>query len=591
MACDRDKAIVPTKMLQVSNLESFIKKTLGGSGEGLKIETLANTIVNKFYGSKLFSDTAMEENKEEGKWKVGMQVLILSKSKDRWIRGFVKCLETEGYVTVAYADRVKTVHPDSESIRSANIPSGSSAIKRSPESSDEIKLEFDQTSVSNYFSPRPQFKLDKFNRGNRNRNCDVQCEPEYKEKQFLEIMQVLVKNLVPDEEAETDGQTTLTVATPRDSNSSRGTLRALSCPTQMRDEIVQRLNKIQKQHTVADCKRCKNSNLPCLTTPSKNQKKVKKSVDKKALDGIKESEAEVKLQKDGGSQDDLDTRLHLSSSFNVICVEDSKASSKGIIEERFITDKVGKNHNSSDAKSKRQRSWKLMPPDLDIENQAIDHINFGRMSRQSYVAKILVIGDSNSGKTSIIRRYIWKTFSTTQNATVGIEHEPICVEVGGQKLQLIFWDIAGQERFIGLAQTYCRNAAAALIVFDATENLRKLDNTAKWKFEVDRKVFYPNEEPIPVVLFANKWDLIESGEKSPIISKDLLDIYCRKQSFAGWFPTSAKTGSNISKGIDFLVSMIIRNKDKHNLVSEPMQGGITLTTDDPVSLHEGGCCG
>lgn len=351
MACDRDKAIVPTKMLQVSNLESFIKKTLGGSGEGLKIETLANTIVNKFYGSQLFSDTAMEENKEDGKWKVGMQVLILSKSKDRWIRGFVKCLETEGYVTVAYADRVKTVHPDSESIRSANVPVESAGTRKS---NDEIKLEFDPTSVSNYFSPRPQFKVDKFNRGNRARNCDIKSVPEYKEKQFLEIMRVIEKNLVPDEPDESDEQMTFTVATPRDSRST-GTLRALSCPTQMRDEIVDGLKKIQKELTVADSKICKNPNVASLTTPPKDEPNAQKLAEKKsikAIDGVKECVAEVKLGKDAS----LKTNLQLSGSLNVISVDDLKASCEDMIEERLTTSELVENRNSDDQKAKRRRS-------------------------------------------------------------------------------------------------------------------------------------------------------------------------------------------------------------------------------------------
>lgn len=92
----------------------------------------------------LFSDGALQTNKEEPKWKVGMQVLILSKSKDRWIRGFIKVLGSEGYVTVAYADRVKTVHPDSESLRPAICIE---KVKR--RSNEEVKLEFDQTSPQN----------------------------------------------------------------------------------------------------------------------------------------------------------------------------------------------------------------------------------------------------------------------------------------------------------------------------------------------------------------------------------------------------------------------------------------------------------
>jgi len=579
MALAGGKTVKRKKRVQLSNLESFIKKTLGGSGEGLKIETLANTIVNKFYDSHLFSDTALQKDKEEPKWKVGMQVLILSKSKDRWIRGFIKVLGSEGYVTVAYADRVKTVHPDSESLRPAICIE---KVKR--RSNEEVKLEFDQTSPQNW---SPCVDMDDLYIDDQSSNLDLAYD---------EIMRVIEKNLEPPEpiESDSDRSITLTVSSPH-LNSSRSPkgVKSTTCPTQMRDEIVTKLKKITKQRVVTDDKRLKISKLASsIATLENGQKtqevKVKKTSKELYEDG--DSLAEVEVQRDHRSPGDGITlsvkHFNFSGSLNVISLDDAKHPRDDAAEEK---ERNIENPNSSYMNSEERSSKELLPR-LTIENYSS---SFGLMSQQSYVAKVLVVGDNNSGKTSVIRRYVSKTFSASQNVTVGIDYATKYVEVGSQKLQLVFWDIAGQDRFIGLAPTYYRNAAAAIIVFDATENFRKLDNTAKWKFEVDSKVFYPNDDPIPVVLLANKWDLIEAGEKSQIISNDILDIYCRKHSFAGWFPTSAKTGLNIPKGMDFLVSLIIKNKHKQTPLSSPKakEGSLNLTSSNTTLVSGGGCCG
>jgi len=587
MALAGGKTVKRKKRVQLSNLESFIKKTLGGSGEGLKIETLANTIVNKFYDSHLFSDTALEKDNQEAKWKVGMQVLILSKSKDRWIRGFIKCLGTEGYVTVAYADRVKTVHPDSESLKCASsivIESPSPRKVPRKRSIEEVKLEFDQTSAHNW---SPCLNLAN---GDRLHNWDI---PEYQEKQFSEIMRVIEKNLVNNEATDQDGSIKLTVSTPRDDSCrSPKKVKSATCPQQMRDEIVNRLKKIREQIAIAA--KSKNSSLASISVALEDVEKAKEVSRKNStteLDDVQNPLVDGKVPR----QDEIENseltplqNLNFSGSVNVLSNLDEECHDTE--EERLGKGVSAKNIKTSQETSTMDPNWELLPG-LDVKNEGISPTKFGVMSRQSYVAKVLVIGDSNSGKTSIIQRYVSETFSDKQTATVGIDFATKYVQVSGEKLQLIFWDIAGQERFIGLAPTYYRNAVAAVIVFDATENLRKLDNTAKWKFEVDCKVFYPNEDPVPVVFLANKWDLIETGEKPQIISSDILDTYCRKQSFASWFPTSAKTGLNIQKGIDFLVSMIIENKHKQNTIVEPTKGAVELTTRDSVIDQEGGCCG
>jgi len=177
---------------------------------------------------------------------------------------------------------------------------------------------------------------------------------------------------------------------------------------------------------------------------------------------------------------------------------------------------------------------------------------------EASVAKILVIGDVATGKTSVIQRYVYKNFDATHRATIGVDFALKTVRVDEEVLNVQLWDIAGQERFIGLTSAYYKHAVAAMVVFDIT-NEKSLLNAVSWKADVDRKVFLPNGESIPVVLFANKWDLLQEGN-TRVLPDAGLESFCRKHNFIGWFSTSAKTGLNVKRGMNFMISKIVENK-------------------------------
>merc|ERR1711879_956730 len=83
----------------------------------------------------------------------------------------------------------------------------------------------------------------------------------------------------------------------------------------------------------------------------------------------------------------------------------------------------------------------------------------------------------------------------------------------------------------------------------------------KWKADVDDKVFLPDGQSIPMVLFANKWDLVEDQEPSEReITDEVLHKACLDNNFIGWFSTSAKTGLNIKKGMNFIISKVMENR-------------------------------
>jgi len=213
------------------------------------------------------------------------------------------------------------------------------------------------------------------------------------------------------------------------------------------------------------------------------------------------------------------------------------------------------------------------------------------------VVKILVIGDHNTGKTSIVRRYVYKQFDEySVEATIGMDIASKHVRVDDMTLKVQLWDIAGQDRFIGLAPTYYRHAVAAIVAFDITSAV-SLQNAKKWKTDVDDKVFLRNGDNIPVVLFANKWDLIEENPKKRQVSDTQLDEFCHENNFIGWFSTSAKSGMNVKKGMNFMISKIIENKKRfdsrndnaHRNGNDENNIDIASTIHNPQHSNSGGC--
>jgi len=182
---------------------------------------------------------------------------------------------------------------------------------------------------------------------------------------------------------------------------------------------------------------------------------------------------------------------------------------------------------------------------------------------QDYRYKIVVIGAAGSGKTSIIKRFVLDEFSMTSESTVGVDFVYKVIENSGSKIHLSIWDVAGQERFGGITNSYYRNAVGALLIFDITQ-ISTWEQVDLWKDDLIKKI----ESPIPILLLANKCDLLNEipSAVSDDQIKNWVDLH-RDQGVVGWNKTSAKTKENIEGSFEFLVIENVfspMNKEKLN---------------------------
>jgi len=166
--------------------------------------------------------------------------------------------------------------------------------------------------------------------------------------------------------------------------------------------------------------------------------------------------------------------------------------------------------------------------------------------------KVTVIGSGGVGKTSLIQKFTQGTFQTDYIKTIGAQLTNYKTEINGYRIELIFWDIAGQDDFHFLRPSFYRASKAAIIVYSLEENNlgeRSFDRITSWHEDIKQ---YCGD--IPVIIFANKVDLInvESLETTKI--QNLV----KKQNFLGYYLTSALTGQGLENAFNALIKEIQR---------------------------------
>jgi len=207
--------------------------------------------------------------------------------------------------------------------------------------------------------------------------------------------------------------------------------------------------------------------------------------------------------------------------------------------------------------------------------------------KQQHLYKVLVIGDYAVGKTSLIKRYCEGYFTPNYKLTIGVDFAVKSIEWDEEtNINLQLWDIAGHERFGTMTRVYYKYAIAAIIVFDLSRPAT-FEAVTKWREDVNSKVVLGNQDPIPVLLLANKCDL-----PGVSIDREMLDRFVKEQNFIGWYPTSAQNNVNVDDAMKFLVSTILEVAKNNAPVKPTDESNITLAQEEQPAepLSKKPCC-
>lgn len=156
--------------------------------------------------------------------------------------------------------------------------------------------------------------------------------------------------------------------------------------------------------------------------------------------------------------------------------------------------------------------------------------------KAKYHLKLIVCGSGAVGKTSIVRRYVEDKFEHNYLITVGMDpsNRLVEIDINGETtlINLIIFDVAGQERFQTLREVFFKGAHGALLVFDLTRP-ETLESLFDWKEQIEKRA-----SGIPLILVGNKCDLDDS---ITIDYRILEDEIIPKLNISEYFETSAFT--------------------------------------------------
>jgi Ras-related protein Rab-1A len=169
-----------------------------------------------------------------------------------------------------------------------------------------------------------------------------------------------------------------------------------------------------------------------------------------------------------------------------------------------------------------------------------------------YLFKLLLIGDSGVGKSSLLLRYCDNTFTDSFIATIGADYKVRELNLEGSKVKLQIWDTAGQERFRTITSSYYRGAHGIVVVYDTT-NQETFQNVQKWLQEIDR---YAGED-VHRLLVGSKTDLSAERKVSKDEAKELAD-----QMNLELVETSAKDNTSVEEAFK-LMATAIKEKLQH----------------------------
>ena len=155
-------------------------------------------------------------------------------------------------------------------------------------------------------------------------------------------------------------------------------------------------------------------------------------------------------------------------------------------------------------------------------------------SQYDYLYKVIFIGDSDTGKSSLSQRIAHDSFNPTYIDTIGVDFFIKYIKISGKIIKLQMWDTAGADRFRSITKSYYRGSNIICLVYDVT-NLNSFKNIKNWMKDIEDF----KKEKVYIVLVGNKCDSLDR-----VITEEE-GINLAKEYKIDFLETSAKNDKNI----------------------------------------------
>ena len=286
---------------------------------------------------------------------------------------------------------------------------------------------------------------------------------------------------------------------------------------------------------------------------------------------------ELKFEMDDKEDEDETYKEKKKNSVKEIKVE--KIDEKNEINEENGNKKEEKNVDKKEEKDNNSSSIKITKQKQLTNNNSSNDINY------DYLFKIALIGDSATGKTSILLRFVDDFFTEDTKSTIGIDFKFVSLELEPNiygKMQI--WDTCGSERFKSLTTSFIKSCKAFILVFDITRQ-NTFKNREQWI-----KTINENTSPQYMILIGNKNDL----EKERQVKKESVINYCKEKLF-NYMEISAKNNNNIEKMFKEvayqLYNLVKKNKTSKKISNSGEFTNIKVKNENNSNKKKsGGCC-
>jgi len=198
------------------------------------------------------------------------------------------------------------------------------------------------------------------------------------------------------------------------------------------------------------------------------------------------------------------------------------------------------------------------------------------METPDFLFKIVIIGNSAVGKSSLLRTFSENHWDQVFTPTIGVDFKIKTFHIGGKSVKLQIWDTAGQERFKSICRSYYKGSHGIIFVYDITdrESFREVEN---WMEDVDRIA----GRGMVKILIGNKCDMEKERQVSYADGNKLAEDLGMK-----FIETSAKTAYNVVESFKTIATEMKEKVEKNELQTEKSRKGNQLQFNNQSESEE-----
>ena len=198
-----------------------------------------------------------------------------------------------------------------------------------------------------------------------------------------------------------------------------------------------------------------------------------------------------------------------------------------------------------------------------------------------FIFKVLLLGNSNVGKSSLFLRFVDDIWNDTFVPTIGVDFKIKTFDIDEKKIKMQIWDTAGQERFKNIIASYYRGAHGILLIYDVTDK-DSFKNLSNWLIEIEKNA----SKNVLKVLIGNKTDLDDKRVITTNQGKEFADTYGLK-----FIETSAKKNLNVNEAFETLGRELMQASEDKKIVKQKQNKKISVAKVQDLSVEKkGGCC-